>query len=181
MGAFVTKQTKIDRDRRMIAGVEKHFARSDRIRLDGEQYTREELIALLRERVELSHAVLAAKAAWQDAVQRERANAAKTARVAAALRKTIHLMFGSDAAALSDFGVAPHKERRPLSSEEKAMVVAKILATRAARHTMGKRQRRAIKGDVTPIVIVTQAAAPTSSRTPQLPEGPERPSRFGAV
>jgi hypothetical protein len=137
----------------MIAGVEKHF--DGPILLDGERYTPDELKAMLVERAELSEAVVAAKAAWQEAVRRERENAERTKRVHAALRKALHVMFGKADDRLNDFGMKPHKERRALSSEEKLVVVAKILATRAARHTMGRRQRDKIKGDAHPVVVVT--------------------------
>jgi hypothetical protein len=159
MGHFITKQTKMSRDRQMIAGLEKHFGPADTLRLEGGRYTPKELGGILEQRIELSEAVLAAKAALAEAVRQERENTARTARLVAALRKVVHLMFGPDLVTLSDFGVAPHKERRPLTAEEKLVVVAKILATRAARHTMGKRQKLAIRGDTTPVVIVTMPRA----------------------
>jgi hypothetical protein len=155
MGTFLTKQTKVQRDRDAIAGIEKHFARSEKLLLDGVRYASADLVEILDERIALSEAVVAAKAAWQEAMRKERENAAKTERVVASLRKALHVMFGKDVESLVDFGVTPHKERRPLSAEEKVAVVAKILSTRAARHTMGKRQRLKIKGDVAPVVVVT--------------------------
>jgi hypothetical protein len=155
MGAFITKENKVISDRKMIEGVDKHIDAP--MVLDGARYTPDELKAMLAERAELSEAVVAAKALWLEAVRRERENAQRTKRVHAALRKALHVMFGRDDAALDDFGMAPHKERRALSSEEKLVVVAKILATRAARHTMGKRQREKIKGDRHPVVVVTAA------------------------
>jgi hypothetical protein len=153
MGAFITKGNKVLADRAMMAGVEKHI--DGPIMLDGARYTPNALRDMLTERVELSEAVVAAKALWQEAVRREKENANRTKRVHALLRKALHVMFGKDDVLLHDFGMTPHKERRPLSSEEKIVVIAKILATRAARHTMGKRQREK---------IVTTA--------PMLPPGP---------
>jgi hypothetical protein len=132
--------------------------------LDGARYTPDELIAMLAERAELSEAVVAAKASWEEAVRRERENAERTKKVHAALRRAIHVMFGKCDARLSDFGMKPHKERRPLAPEEKVVVIAKILATRAARHTMGKRQRERIRGDAHPVVLITTG--------PMLPPGP---------
>jgi hypothetical protein len=48
------------------------------------------------------------------------------------------------------YGLTPDREHRPLTVEEEALKVAKAKATRAARHTMGKRQKEAIKGQVPP-------------------------------
>jgi hypothetical protein len=162
MGAFITKGTKVARDRKMIAGVEKHI--DGPMLLDGARHTPDELIAMLAERADLSEAVVAAKASWEEAVRRERENAERTKRLHAALRKAIHVMFGKDDARLSDFGMTSHKDRRPLTPEEKLVVVAKILATRAARHTRGRRQRERIKGDAHPVVVITAG--------PALPPGP---------
>jgi chorismate mutase len=166
MGAFITKQNKVICDRKMMDGVEKHI--DGPLLLDGARYTPDELRAMLAERAELSEAVAAAKALWQEAVRRERENAERSKRVHAALRKALHVMFGKDDVLLNDFGVTPHKERRPLSSEEKLVVVAKILATRAARHTLGKRQREKIKGAAHPVVVVTtRPMLPTGSGGPK--------------
>jgi ABC-type hemin transport system ATPase subunit len=150
MGKFMRKEERIASDEGMIEGMALHFQGTDLIVLDGIRYTREDLTALLRRRIAAAREVIAAKAAWQTAVTRERAVAAKTARTISALRQTVHLMFASQLEALADFGVTPHKEKRPLTSEEKLVVVAKILATRRARHTLGKRQRAAIQGGATP-------------------------------
>ena len=157
MGTFVTKQTKMSRDRSLIAGIEKHFAVSERVLLEARRHSPAELVEILNERIALSEAVVAAKAAWEEAIRRERENAAKTARLVSALRKSLHLMFGNDLPSLNDFGISPHKERRALSGEEKLIVAAKIRATRAARHTMGKRQKAAITGAITPVIVVTSA------------------------
>jgi hypothetical protein len=155
MGTFITKQTKLTRDRDMIAGLCIHFANSEKLRLDGERYTAEELRAILEKRIAASEAVVVAKAALANAITRERESTSKTERLVSALRQALHLMFGKDIPALNDFGITPHKERRLLSTEEKLEVVAKILSTRAARHTMGKRQKMRIIGDASPVVVVT--------------------------
>jgi hypothetical protein len=55
MGAFITKRSKVDRDRNMIAGVEKHI--DGPMLLDGVRYTPDQLIAMLAERADLSEAV----------------------------------------------------------------------------------------------------------------------------
>jgi hypothetical protein len=52
-------------------------------------------------------------------------------------------------ASLADFGLNPKKARTPLTIEEKAAAAAKRKATRAARHTMGSKQK-----------VVTQSCGP---------------------
>ena len=60
---------------------------------------------------------------------------------------------------LADFGIAP-KARVPPTVEAKIAAAAKGKATRAARHTMGTTQRKAVKGDVTGVVVTPITAPP---------------------
>jgi hypothetical protein len=57
---------------------------------------------------------------------------------------------GSNNADQEKFGKQPPKARAPRTAEQKAEAAAKAKATRAARHTMGKNQKKAIKGQVPP-------------------------------
>jgi hypothetical protein len=145
MSTFIKKQDKIMHDRDLISGLKTHFEEGDVVYVDGKRYSPSDLVDLLEERIQLSQEVLTARGAWQAAVARERANIARTAPVFTALEQTIHMRFGRDAEPLAEFGLAPRKERRKLTGEEKASMTAKIRATRAARHTLGKRQRLALR------------------------------------
>ena len=64
---------------------------------------------------------------------------------------------------LADFGINP-KARAPLTVEAKAAAAAKRAATRAARHTMGSQQKKAIKGDVTGVLVTPITSTPGSRR-----------------
>jgi hypothetical protein len=68
---------------------------------------------------------------------------------------------------LTKFGKKPAKARQPLTTEQRAAANAKAAATRAARHTMGKNQKKAIKGTVatapaTPVAPATPAVTPAT-------------------
>jgi hypothetical protein len=63
-----------------------------------------------------------------------------------AIRASIKGTFGRMNPDLEAYGISTDKEQRALTAEEEVAKVAKAKATRAARHTMGKRQRQAIKG-----------------------------------
>jgi hypothetical protein len=72
-----------------------------------------------------------------------------------ALRKSVRAFtlfvrasFGNSPDVLADFGLTPHKAPAPKTVETKANAVAKTLATRQARHTMGPAKKAAIKGTV---------------------------------
>lgn len=65
---------------------------------------------------------------------------------------------------LAHFGfAADRKPARPLTVEEKALRAARARATRAARGTMGPRQRARIKGDLASITLVAPATAPEAA------------------
>ena len=67
-----------------------------------------------------------------------------------AVRAAIKGALGKSNPDLPIYGLTPDREARPLTVEEEALKVAKAKATRAARHTMGKRQKEAVKGQVPP-------------------------------
>ena len=66
------------------------------------------------------------------------------------LKPAILAVMGSKNPDLLKFGMKPRQARKKLTSEERVQAVAKALATRKARHTVGPRQRSQIKGDVPP-------------------------------
>jgi hypothetical protein len=63
-----------------------------------------------------------------------------------AIRASIKGALGRMNPGLGAYGISPDKDPRALTAEEEVAKVAKGKATRAARHTMGKKQRLAIKG-----------------------------------
>jgi hypothetical protein len=67
-----------------------------------------------------------------------------------AVRGAIKSALGPKSPALSKYAIAPDKEPAPLTLEQKTERAAKAKATRAARHTMGPKQKKAIKGEVPP-------------------------------
>jgi hypothetical protein len=70
-----------------------------------------------------------------------------------------------DGSAQVAFGGKVRKQRAKLTVEQKAAMAAKMRATRAARHTMGKKQKAAIKGQVPP-PATPPATPPAAPATP---------------
>jgi hypothetical protein len=67
-------------------------------------------------------------------------------------------MFGDAADILALFGLEPRKAPAPRTGEENAAAAAKAKATRTARGTASKKQKLAIKGNVTGITVVPTTA-----------------------
>jgi hypothetical protein len=63
------------------------------------------------------------------------------------------------------------KARQPLPTEKRAAATAKLRATRTARGTTSKKQKLAVKGDVTG-VTVTPITTPAPASPPAAPAGP---------
>jgi hypothetical protein len=63
------------------------------------------------------------------------------------LKDAVIAFFGRGSPLLGQFGLKARSSRRALTSEQKVLRAAKARATRAARHTMGSRQKAAVKSD----------------------------------
>jgi hypothetical protein len=142
------KSVRLRVDKQLISGVPKRLGADGSMILFGKKYLVTDLVTLLQRRVEVTDNVTAAKAAYEKALLLEREELAATRRLVGKLRHMLKLMFASSADALVDLGLTPTS--RPATVAEKVDAVAKALATRAARHTMGPRQRQRIHGTPVP-------------------------------
>ena len=99
---------------------------------------------------------------WQDQVLATKA-AVKTANaVFLFLRSYLVGQYGDNAnAILNDFGMEPTKSHATKTAATKAAAAEKRDATRAVRHTMGKVQKKSVKGTVEVPVAQEAPAAPT--------------------
>ena len=123
--------------------------------------------------IDLRSDVDAAKATATAKIATETAQAPALLALMGALGSYVKATFGSSPDVLADFGLAP-KARAQVTVETKAVAAAKRKATRAARHTMGPKQKKAITGVVPdPLVIPTHAPSPTvTTATPASPTAP---------
>jgi hypothetical protein len=141
------KATRVAVDRKLIDGVQKHYAGASLV-LSGKTFTALEAVQFLQERIDVANTVSAVRAALTNAVAAERAKVAETKQYVAALRQLVHVTFGSNAAALADFGMQLRKQPTPPTTEEMSLRVARNRATREARHTASPKQKAKIKGVV---------------------------------
>jgi hypothetical protein len=168
--------------KQLIAGVNKHFPNgSQQLQVGGATFTVTGLTTLLQSVVDNREAVEVSKAASKAKVQAEAAQAPSRRALMHALETMVRSNFGNSADVLADFGLAPPKARTPRTAEQKAVSAAKGAATRKARGTMGKNQKKNVKGSITAKLVVTPvttstvstpAAAPASATsTPGASEG----------
>jgi hypothetical protein len=148
MGSNASKRNRIARitaEQTLVDGLRKHAGVIPGILVGGTWATTGDLVATLQERIDSAHAVISARASWLAAVYAERAGHARTANYVSGVRTALLVGFAGHLDALADFGLTePALHVR--TPEETLAVTAKIRATRAARHTMGAKQKRMIRG-----------------------------------
>jgi hypothetical protein len=166
------KSNQATRVKQLILGTKKHFPNgSETLHVGGATFTVSALTQLMQDFVDQREAVEASKAATKAKIETERTRAPSQIATIVAFETIARGMFGNSADALADFGLASHKTRVPLTAEEKAVAVAKRKATRAARHTLGKNQKKDIKGAVKAALVVTPLAGSQPNASPPAPTG----------
>jgi hypothetical protein len=133
-----------------------------------------QLVLRIEQDIEATDTATQAHTAWIEKVQVERNSHSALAPLLRALRSLVFGQFGEakDAASiLGDFGFTPRKvAQRPAA--EKAKAADKSRATRKARNTMGKVQKKKVHG--TPGEAAPASAA-TNPATPQGTSGTAKP------
>jgi len=128
-------------------------------------YTTASLITLLKSLIDAITAVNSAEATAKDAVAKLNALKVSAVPVLLALRRILVAMYSGTTQTLTDFGITPPKAHAPLTAAQLAARAAKAKATRAARGTTSKKQKAAVKGNVTG-VVVTPVTTPSPSPEP---------------
>jgi hypothetical protein len=168
-----SKAATLARLQALISGLQKRFP-SGNFTLGNAAYTTASLVQLLGSLVQAIEAVDAAHASVKDAVAALRDAQAKVGPIESALKSVLLATYGSATQILADFGLEPRKAPAPRTSAEKAAATAKLRATRAARGTTSKKQKLAVKGNVTGVEI-TPVTTPAAHSAPAAPS-PAQPS-----
>jgi hypothetical protein len=159
------KPTNKDFDNKAMSGADKHLGGLASMIIGGTSYTLPTLKAVFQADLDAINAADAAATQWKEQVVKAQATRAESARVRSALKAYLIGQYGADAVGvLEDFGFSPPKPKGPQTVDMKAQGVERAAATRKARHTMGKNQKKAVKGTVT--TIVTEPASPVAPPAP---------------
>jgi hypothetical protein len=153
----------------LIAGTKQHFASVASVAFAGATFTPVQIEASLQTLVDLRSAVDAARATTTAKVAAERAQAPSVRTFMSAYVTFVKATFGAQPDVLADFGLKPRKVTTPLTVAQKAEAKAKSQATREARHTMGPKQKKDVKGTVTTIVSSTPSTATAPVATSPAP------------
>jgi hypothetical protein len=160
-------------DQSLIDGLQKHASTLSSLTFGGTSNPTAAIIAVLQARIASANTVLPARATWQATVQADRDELAKTQAFVSGLRQALQLAYAGSIDTLADFGLKPRRHPAPRTPEQKAAAVAKAKATRAARHTMGSKQKAKVKGTVAPTAPATPPTAPApTAPTPLVAPAP---------
>ena len=169
-----SKGTVVALARSLIAGTNKHLGSTTQVMLAGGSYTAAQITSKLDQLVRLRTDVDAAKATTTAKLAVEKTDMPALRIFMDALVSFVKAAYGNAPDVLADFGLHP-KVVTPLTVEAKAAAAAKRKATRAARNTMGSKQKKSVKGDVigitlTPVtaahpVVTTATSSPTAGAT----------------
>jgi len=165
----------------LIAGMKKHLANAGSLAFAGATYTPAQIEASLQTLADLRTAVDVAKAASKAKVAAWKAQSASLRSRMAAFEAFVKVTYGNSPDVLADFGLKPRKAAAPLTVEQKAAAAAKRAATRAARHTMGSRQKKSVKGTITTIVTSTSTTAATPIAQGGSASAPASPAASGTT
>jgi hypothetical protein len=159
------------RAKQLIAGATKHLGSTTQVTLLGSSFTPDQIASKLASLVTLRSDVDASKAATKAKIANEATQMPALRAFASAFQSFVKGAFGSSPDVLADFGITP-KARAPLTVEAKTVAAAKRTATRAARHTMGSNQKKAIKGNVVSVLVTPITASSPDVKAPSGPTAP---------
>jgi hypothetical protein len=151
----------------VISGLITYYEPTDMFQMNGETYTRDELVAEFQSFVTAAQATKTSNQQWRTNVQAERALELHVRSLRKGVEGIVNARFGPEGAQNLQFGFAMAKPRVK-SAETKAAAVVKGLATREKRGTLGKVQKKDIKSNVSVALVVTpeatqNAAQPTAA------------------
>jgi hypothetical protein len=139
------KSTKLVRNRSMLAGLKKHSELLSRMIHGGILKSPPAVAARFQAHLDALDEVATKQAAWRAALGNEESLEKEIKKLMKPLGQLLASVYGAASPTLRDFGLAPRKSVK-ISAEKMVQTVAKRNATRNARHTMGKKQKKAIKG-----------------------------------
>ena len=169
MSTQPNKPTMQARCSKAIAGVAKHIANATTVGpLRGIAWKSADIDATLQAAIDAANTADIAKATWQKTVKTGSAAKVKALTLLAALKAYLAATNPSDAVdLLADFGFSLPKPRK-VPVKTKAAAAQKLVATRVLRHTMGKKQRKQVKGTnpqpATPVSTQPASPAPAGVR-----------------
>jgi hypothetical protein len=155
-----TKEMDVAFAKKLIVGVKQYLPAASSLTIGSAPLTPAQIEQFLQTLIDLRQAVDDAKSATKAKIAAEDAQAPTLRSQMAALAAIVKASYANSPDVLAGFGLNPRKARTPQTIDEMASAAAKRAATRAARHTLGSKQKQQVKGTITTIVSPPAANAP---------------------
>ena len=167
---------------RRVRSLGSYVGSGAKIAVNGRKLTREDVVATYRSCLDARATVARLRAQLESALVTVAETEAARLEADTALRAWVRAEFGVESTEAIDFGFPPPRKPK-LTVEEKALAVARTKATRAARRTMGKRQKEGIRGAVVapspPRLTATATATVEAEKEEEKPHVAETPPATG--
>ncbi len=176
MPGRANKTTVIDTCARRLRALASYVEGTSTIAVNGRKLAHADVVASYRRCLDARATVARLRAQLEEALGAVAETDANRLETDTALRAWVRAEFGVESKEAIDFGFTP--PRKPeLTVDAKALAAARRKATRAARGTMGKRQKEEIRGTlVPPPPPLATGAATMEARGAETPHAPrERP------
>jgi hypothetical protein len=154
-----SKASALARVQALIAGTQKHFPNGS-FTLGSTTYTTASLVQVLQGLADAISSLNGAQASVKDGLAALVEAEAKVGPVVQAYKRFLLVAFTNTTPMLADFGLEPPKAREAKTGAERVAAAAKAKATRAARGTTSRKQKLAIKGNVTGVAVTPITAPP---------------------
>jgi hypothetical protein len=160
------KPSRQDRLRKILSGLSLHEQSTASITFGGVAHAVADLLAQIQKDITATDDSDKARAAWLEAVQRERDSHLRVDPLLKGIKQFVMLQFGDTQSAsttLADFGYTPRKVRT-VSPATQVAAATKAKATRTVRRTMGTIQRLLLRrgtSGIRPRFALRAASAPS--------------------
>jgi hypothetical protein len=156
--------TEQNRNRKMIAAIQKYLMKLTAIMVAGVTYTPDQIVALLQQEIALADTATQARATFLVAATTVQTERLTMKPILVGFRAFVENMF-TDPSVITEFGFPPRKVGQT-DPATKVLAAKKARATRTARHTMGKVQKKAVKGTITIDSSTPSTASPPTTSSP---------------
>jgi hypothetical protein len=156
----------------MRVGLEKYLPPGETLVLNGKRWTQDQLVAVLQSAEQLYADVRDARAALRQKLLDRQAKVRPHAELVADLANALRGYHGRASPKLAEHGIRAGA-RPPRSSQAVTLAAAKAKLTRKARHTLGSKQKLAIRAPGNPsLVIFSPDGKPLDGKAPASPPLP---------
>jgi hypothetical protein len=164
----------------LVAAILANLGGEASLSIGGGTYALADLVARFQGAIAAEEKAKASQNQWHMDVQSARQIEAALSPLFKGMQRYVQGRYGEDSAKLAEFGFTPAKPRKT-SARTKANAAVKAEATRKARNTVGKNQRKAITAPPAVPVASPQPVTPQPAAPPATPQSATPPAALPAT